>query len=157
MDRKPFHETIIDLINKTFSAAASESLARFIKEENGHDEIIAFGAPASNALMWLATFIKSTTIENGHDEIIAAWQRGLKEGDYPEDHDFGVITSLLEQKQDAITKAENDQKGISLDELQQEADKLLKLLDDRHPGTFVWNMFMMERLKNIRRIIGTGK
>ncbi len=37
-------------------------------------------------------------------------------------------------------------KGVNLDELQQETEKLLALLKDREPGLMTWNEFMYKRL-----------
>jgi hypothetical protein len=42
---------------------------------------------------------------------------------------------------------------MNLDELQEEAQKLLKLLEDRQIGTMGWNMFMTERLQKIKQLI----
>ena len=43
-------------------------------------------------------------------------------------------------------------KGISLDELQEETEKLLSLLKNRHPGLVTWNDFMRERLQNLHKL-----
>jgi hypothetical protein len=42
-----------------------------------------------------------------------------------------------------------EKKGIDLDALQGEAEKLLGLLKDRQMGHFTWHEFFQERLKNI--------
>lgn len=43
-------------------------------------------------------------------------------------------------------------KGVSLDELQQETEKLLSLLKDRQPGLMTWNEFMRERLTALHKL-----
>jgi len=40
-----------------------------------------------------------------------------------------------------------------LDELEREADLLLRLLKDRHPGLMTWNDFLGTRLRNLRKLI----
>lgn len=42
---------------------------------------------------------------------------------------------------------------MNLDELQREVEKLSSLLNDRQPGTMTWNMFLSERLTNIKKLI----
>jgi len=44
------------------------------------------------------------------------------------------------------------EKGINLDKLQGEAEKLLSLLKDRQPGLMAWNEFMKERLEAIHKL-----
>lgn len=44
------------------------------------------------------------------------------------------------------------EKGINLDELQLETEKLLSLLKDRQPGMVGWNMFLRERLQKLHHI-----
>ena len=46
---------------------------------------------------------------------------------------------------------------IDLDELQAEAEKLVALLEDRHPGLMTWNMFLQQRLQNLRRLTDSPK
>ncbi len=48
--------------------------------------------------------------------------------------------------------ANHSKKSIDLDELQQEAEKLLALLRDRQPGLMSWHGFLDERLRNIHTI-----
>ena len=48
--------------------------------------------------------------------------------------------------------ATTPEKGINLDELQQEAEKLVSLLKDRQPGLMTWNEFIQERLQNLHRL-----
>lgn len=50
-------------------------------------------------------------------------------------------------------------KGINLDELQQETEKLLALLKDRQPGTMGWIKFMNERMTNLYELtsVALGK
>lgn len=43
-------------------------------------------------------------------------------------------------------------KGVNLDELQQEAEKLLALLNDRQPGLMTWNEFLHERLHSLHAL-----
>ena len=43
-------------------------------------------------------------------------------------------------------------KGINLDDLQQETEKLLALLNDREPGLMTWNEFLHERLQNLHKL-----
>ena len=49
-------------------------------------------------------------------------------------------------------KGEDEKQGISLDDLQQETEKLLALLKDRQPGLMTWNEFMHERLQNLHKL-----
>lgn len=44
------------------------------------------------------------------------------------------------------------EKGIDLDELQGEAEKLVSLLKDRQPGLMTWNDFMRERLEALHSL-----
>lgn len=44
--------------------------------------------------------------------------------------------------------------GVDLDKLQREAEKLLKLLQDRQPGLATWNKFLSDQLKELKRLIG---
>ena len=110
--------------------------------------------PSSGEILRLFQIIKDTKIPNGHDEIIAAinkffdfpgswkWAREIRE----------VKESLFGQKQANAKKAEGEKKGINLDDLQQEAEKLLSLLKDRHPGLMTWNDFMRKRLQNLHEL-----
>lgn len=43
-------------------------------------------------------------------------------------------------------------KGVNLDDLQQEAEKLLFLLKDRQPGLMTWNERLHERLQNLHKL-----
>lgn len=45
------------------------------------------------------------------------------------------------------------EKGINLDELTQEAEKLLGLLNDRQPGLITWNVLLYERLQSLYKLI----
>lgn len=40
-------------------------------------------------------------------------------------------------------------KGVDLDELQEEAEKIVALLKDRHPGLITWNNLLLERVQNL--------
>jgi hypothetical protein len=51
-----------------------------------------------------------------------------------------------------MSQAMESRRGISLDDLQQETEKLLDLLKDRQPGIMTWNEFMHERLANLHRL-----
>lgn len=44
-------------------------------------------------------------------------------------------------------------KEIDLNALQKEAEKLLLLLNDRHPDLMTWNTFLYERIENIRKLV----
>ena len=44
------------------------------------------------------------------------------------------------------------EKGVNLDDLQQETEKLLALLKDREPGLMTWNEFLHERLQNLHKL-----
>lgn len=48
--------------------------------------------------------------------------------------------------------ATTKKRGINLDELQQEVEKLLSLLRDRQPGLMCWNEFLHERIKNLHAL-----
>ncbi len=51
-----------------------------------------------------------------------------------------------------VTIVAGMKKGINLDELQQEAEKLLVLLKDRQMGMMTWDDFMRERLQKIHTL-----
>lgn len=82
-ERRPFHETIVDAINR---AASSAELAV------------------------LAPLIKGTKIPKGHDEIIAAWNDRLNLLGGTRRHDYNVPADLLEQKQEAAEKEKAKEK-----------------------------------------------
>jgi len=48
----------------------------------------------------------------------------------------------------------NAKTGVNLDELQQEAEKLVALLKDRQSGLMSWNMLMKERVESIHNMTG---
>ena len=43
--------------------------------------------------------------------------------------------------------------GVDLDELQREAEMLVSLLKDRHPGLMTWNVFFHQRLETLQGMI----
>ena len=49
-----------------------------------------------------------------------------------------------------------EKKGVNLDDLQQEVEKLLALLKDRQPGLITWNEFMQERLQNLHKLTSSA-
>lgn len=51
-----------------------------------------------------------------------------------------------------IDASPEKEKGIDLDELQSEAEKLVSLLKDRQPGLMTWNNFLRERLEAIHQL-----
>jgi len=126
---RPFHETVVEAIQRCSS-------------------------PSSGEILRLFQLIKETKIPKGHDEIIAAidkffdfpgagkWAREIRE----------VKEAVLGQKQASAKKSEREKKGINLDDLQQEAEKLLALLEDRQPGLMTWNEFMQKRLQNLHKL-----
>lgn len=60
--------------------------------------------------------------------------------------------SVLSKNQEAQSSASKPDTGISLDDLQTEAEKLLALLKDRQTGISVWHMFLHERLENLHKL-----
>lgn len=52
------------------------------------------------------------------------------------------------------SELEVDAKGIDLDELQSEADKLVSLLKDRQPGLATWNRLLQERAESLHWLTG---
>lgn len=48
------------------------------------------------------------------------------------------------------------QMDADLDELQQEAEKLVALLKDRQPGLMTWGMFLRDRLTRLHGLISTA-
>lgn len=46
---------------------------------------------------------------------------------------------------------------INLEELKEEAEKLVHLLKDPHPGLFTWNKFLRQRLDAIARVSSIWK
>lgn len=48
-----------------------------------------------------------------------------------------------------------EQPTISLDDLQEQTEKLLHLLKDRQPGLMTWHQFMSERINCIYRMLAT--
>ena len=125
-ETRPFHETIVEAIQRC--ASGSE-------------------------IMSLAQLIEATTIPKGHDEIIAAidkffdfsganrWTRQILE----------VKKSILKQKKASAEKSDK-QKAINLDDLEEEAKKLLSLLENRQPGLMTWNGFMRERVESLHKL-----
>ena len=120
---RPFHEVIVEVIRRASSAQ----------------------------LECLATLIKATNVPKGHDEIIVVWNKRRKEMFWG-DEDLGVPANLLEQKQTSAKKAKGERKGINLNGLQRETEKLLALLKDRHLGLIKWNEFMHKRLQNLHKL-----
>ena len=126
---RPFHETIVGAIQR-------------------------WSSPSNGEILRLFQLIEETKIPKGHDEIITAvdkffdfpgagkWAREIRKG----------RESVLAQKQASAKKAEDEKKGINLDDLQQETEKLLALLKDRQPGLMTWNEFMQERLQNLHKL-----
>ncbi|MEK7576280.1 MAG: hypothetical protein AAB482_01160 [Patescibacteria group bacterium] len=45
-----------------------------------------------------------------------------------------------------------EENSINLDELQEEAEKLLALLKNRQLGLLTWNLFLCERLENLHTL-----
>ncbi len=114
-----------------------------------HETIVeAISRAPSDDLACLAKLIIATKVPKGHDEIITAWKKRTV---FFIDT-FGVSASLLEQKQASAKKPEGEKKGINLDDLQQETEKLLALLNDRQPGLMSWNEFVQERLQNLYKL-----
>ena len=50
------------------------------------------------------------------------------------------------------TATAETKKGIDLDELQRETERLLSLLRDRQPGLMSWNEFMHEQLTKLHAL-----
>ena len=127
---RPFHETIVDAIER-------------VDDTRG--------------LALLSLLIKETKIPKGHDEIIAAWRKQcgqLGDDDWHIDPEVsGVLAHLRAQKQAAEEKAASEKKSINLDELQRETEKLLALLNDRQPGFFItWHEFLHEQLQALHKL-----
>ena len=125
--RRPFHEAIVDAIYRCTSSLDSDGMV-------------------------LLRLINETEIPKGRDEIATAidkhfgssrkWElvREVKEG-------------LLNQEQTAVNEFASVEKGSSLDELQQRAERLVVLLKDRHPGLMTWNMIFREWLQSLHKIV----
>lgn len=124
MSTRPFHETIVKAIRQASSVE----------------------------LECLATLIKATSIPEGHQEIIAAWNQRRKEMCWGTE-DLDVPAHLLEQQRSSAAKALAGKGTISLDDLQQETERLLAFLRDRQPGLMTWNGFMRERLQRLHGLI----
>lgn len=127
---RPFHETIVDAILRCPS-------------------IISF-----SEIFHLFTLIEETKITEGHDAIIAAIDEYFN---FPRAEKYArtlgkVKESILAQKE-AMSQRKSEKAGVSLDELQQETEKLLALLQDRQTGHLAWHEFMRERLQSMHRII----
>jgi hypothetical protein len=50
---------------------------------------------------------------------------------------------------DLVASGTASPRGIDLNQLEQEAEKLLQLLRDRHPGLSVWNDALLFRLRSL--------
>jgi hypothetical protein len=48
--------------------------------------------------------------------------------------------------------AVTQEKGVNLDEVKEEARKLLALLEDPHPGLFTWNDFLRIRFERMHEL-----
>lgn len=136
-----------------------EAMATGVKTRPFHETIIeAIGrcpSPRSNQIFNLLELIKETTIPKGHDEIIAAIEEYFN---IPNRQAFArdireVKENLLARKRASEEKLANQEKGVNLDELQQEVERILNLLKDRQPGLFTWNGFMHERLQSLYVLI----
>lgn len=128
MSTRPFHKTIVDAIQWC-------------------------PGPSNGEIFGLFALIRDTTIPEGHDEIIAAIDNYF---DFPGSAKYSreirrVKESILRQKEPSLSKVEGE-KGVNLDELKQEAEKLLALLKDPQPGLMAWNGFMQERLQNLQKL-----
>lgn len=44
-------------------------------------------------------------------------------------------------------------KGVNLDELQKEAERLVKLLQEREPGLATWNGAVLDQLRALKALI----
>ena len=118
-----------------------------------HESLIDNIRYASSAqLEFLAEFIKRVEISRSNDEIdeiIAEWNK-RREFKRWGDEDLGVLAHLLSQKQ-ATTKKEK-KVGVDLDKVQEEAEKLLSLLKNPHPGLSAWNEFVQKCLENLNSL-----
>lgn len=78
-ERRPLHETLVDVIR---------------------------GVEASEELDCLARFIKATKIPKNQDAIIIAWKEKLEEFAFDDENNcFGVVACLEEQKREAEAEA----------------------------------------------------
>lgn len=126
---RPFHETIVGAIRRCSN-------------------------PSSGEIFHLFQLIKDTNIPQGHYKIIAEihkffdflgaekWAREIRE----------VKESILEQKRANTPKVEGENKGINLDDLQRETEKLSGLLKDRQPGLITWNEALREQLQKMHQL-----
>ena len=74
-------------------------------------------------------------------------------------HDFHGLCYDVRHEDDTVgcydpSELEVDAKGVDLDELQSEADKLVSLLKDRQPGLATWNRLLRERVESLHWLTG---
>lgn len=130
---RPFHETIVDAIERV---------------------------DCTRELALLSLLIKETEIPKGHEKIIVTWRNRceqLGDGDQGIDPEIsGVPVNLLAQKQVAEAKAAEksgcEKKSVNLDELQRETEKLLALLKEREIGYAAWYMCLHDHLESLHKL-----
>lgn len=108
--------------------------------------------PLHGEVQPLLTLITMMKIDQGHDEILAAVDKYFAVWGRERWCDLidPVREHILAQKAEAEARANE---GINLNDLEQQARKLLSLLNDRHPELDHWNRAMRERLQSIYKII----
>ena len=126
--KRPFHETIVDAIKRCHG-------------------------PSSGEIYHLMKLIEETEIPAGHDAIMAA----IDEYFNFEDSEKWVteIREVKEYLRSEREAASFESQSINLDELQDEATKLIALIKDRQQISFiVWYEAMLEQLSKVYKIIG---
>jgi hypothetical protein len=87
-ERKPFHESIIDVLNNYKARPGDEYLL----------------------LNFLGKLLRATKIPKGHNDLIAAWQGFIRRNWGYFDDFWGVVDVLIEQRQEAEAKKAAKQK-----------------------------------------------
>lgn len=122
---RPFHESIVEAIRRCDPS------------------------PSKGEILRLFEMIKETKIPKGHDEIIAVIDKFF---DFPGGEKWArhvrlVKESVLAQKQVASQKSEK--KSVSLEELQQEAEKLMTMSREDGSSGFDKYFQCVEKLHNL--------
>lgn len=123
-----------------------------------------------NARGFLLHTLTAFAVDNeSGDRVVAMFSKGVEcfhgFGDEPKcvlvsacDEHLENLKKLVELTKDGIITNERvreaeGKKGVNLDELQAEAEKLVVLLKEREPGLMSWNMCVRERLEGLHKLI----
>jgi hypothetical protein len=93
---KPFHESIVDLMNSVGNDRDGSDLSRFLDPRQ--------------TLRMVAVMLTTTKVTHGHDKIISTWQKLIQH--YELNDERGVVECMIVQKDAAQTKLHPNTNGI---------------------------------------------